>query len=642
MSLNLKRHAPKKVASTDKGRSGSAPLAEPLEQRTMLTNVVVNTIIDKYTDPRTGYMSLRTAVDIARGSDDAGTVTFDPVVFATPRKITLTDEINLSGSAFGLYITGPAAGVTISAAHRSRVFRIQGPNVNISHLTISDGFAVGGGIINQGPIWNCTLTDVTFSGNSSLPTYPAGGGAIYNTGKMTLKNVTIESNAAPNGSGGGIYQGGVMELVNVTIANNSASDDGGGLAISSDPGVTTTMRNVTISGNTARRSGGGLAAAATPSATTITNTIVVGNRLTGTEGRGPDLSGSFISGGGNLIGIADGATGSGALDQTGTVAAPLDGMLGELSNNGSSTRTMEPRPGSPAIDHGVKDDAASPTDQRYRPRVSNSVIDSGAVEVQPASVVKRQVFYNNSVFDGNDPGSNSSDDAAIPIDKLSSVGGDAFFNVTSYVKGLNGIMIDIADLPEGMTPTAEDFAIRHRFLGPMPRNFFPGPAPLSVSVRRGEGSDGSDRVTLIWRDHTGFETPGRPEALVNGWLEVTPIANARTGLSSSAYFNFGNLIGETGNSTQGESLLRVNAIDIAAVKEGMNRRSTIDSMLDFDRNGRVNALDLAAAKRNLNGSLGVRLPVAGAPGPSPTSLTALATRTDSDRPVKLWDKTTIQ
>jgi hypothetical protein len=75
-----------------------------------------------------------------------------------------------------------------------------------------------------------------------------------------------------------------------------------------------------------------------------------------------------------------------------------------------------------------------------------------------ADVVQRHIFYNNSRFDGNDP----ADDAAIAPDKQALLPGQTadFANYTSYSRGINGIMVDIAGLPEEVTLTAADFAFR--------------------------------------------------------------------------------------------------------------------------------------------------------------------------------------
>ena len=69
------------------------------------------------------------------------------------------------------------------------------------------------------------------------------------------------------------------------------------------------------------------------------------------------------------------------------------------------------------------------------------------------------VFYNDSGFDGHDPAANAMDEFAIATDKAPLRPGEAatFANVTSYVRGLNGVMID---LPGVNTVGLSDFSFR--------------------------------------------------------------------------------------------------------------------------------------------------------------------------------------
>ena len=218
----------------------------------------------------------------------------------------------------------------------------------------------------------------------------------------------------------------------------------------------------------------------------------------------------------------------------------------------------------------------------------------------PAAVVGRHVFYNDSFADGDDGAANAADDAAIATGKSALLPRQtaSFANVTSYTRGINGVMIDIAALPEGIALTADDFSFRTGSTGD-PATWASGPRPAVVAVRRGEGTRGSDRITLTWPDYDPASGVTNV-AVGNGWLEVTVDANERTGLTSPVVFSFGNLVGETGDN---ESNLAVNALDIAAVKRALNRPTDVTTPVDFNRDGRVNALDLAVVKRNLNGRL---------------------------------------
>jgi len=155
---------------------------------------------------------------------------------------------------------------------------------------------------------------------------------------------------------------------------------GGGLSVGE-----LTLLNVTITGNSAH-SGGGVSLV-NAAISSIRNTIVARN-LVDSTGLGTDLSGSFTSGGHNLIGDGTGAAGftDGANgDQVGTPANPIDPRLAPLANNGGLTETHALVSGSPAIDRG--DNTGAPTvDQRgvTRPRDGNRdrvrIVDIGAFE----------------------------------------------------------------------------------------------------------------------------------------------------------------------------------------------------------------------------------------------------------------------
>jgi ELWxxDGT repeat protein len=217
-----------------------------------------------------------------------------------------------------------------------------------------------------------------------------------------------------------------------------------------------------------------------------------------------------------------------------------------------------------------------------------------------ARVVGRHVFYNGSAFDGNDPAANGGDDGAIARDKVALLPGQAAgsSNVTGYSRGINGVMIDVANLPANPALTADDFTFRFG-RGAGPSTFSTGPSTVRVGLRRGAGINGSDRVTLVWTDG----------AVRNAWLQVTVKANGNTGLSTPDVFSFGNLVGETGDSG---GPLRVSAADVLAVRRNLSSPSAVAGRHDFNRDGRVDVLDLATVR----GSLGRTLLPPAAPAPA--------------------------
>jgi hypothetical protein len=202
-----------------------------------------------------------------------------------------------------------------------------------------------------------------------------------------------------------------------------------------------------------------------------------------------------------------------------------------------------------------------------------------------AAVLARQVFYNRSTFDGNNPAANASDDNAIATDKRALLPGGAatFANVTSYSRGLNGVFIDVRNFTAA--PTAADFVFRTGAAG-NPATWPLAAAP-TITLRRGAGIGGSDRLTLTWPDN----------AINNAWLQVTINPGGNTGLAAADVFYFGNLVGETGDGAAATA--RVNAVDLAQVRRHFSPRNVaVDSTYDLNRDGQVNSLDVLIAKSN--------------------------------------------
>ena len=243
----------------------------------------------------------------------------------------------------------------------------------------------GGGISNNlgGAM---TLTSSTVSGNTAQ----YGGGGIYNVGIMTLTSSTVSGNTAQS-VGGGIYNVGAMALTNSTIANNTASSSGGG--IENDSSEPNKLTFSTIYGNKAAK-GGGInlekfiddnGNQQNPSPIQIANSIVAGN----SSSSSPDISGSFITGGYNLIqnrsgAIIDDPDHKGPTDLLGVTTTSLH-IDSQLRDNDGSTQTLALLNGSPARDK-IPLNACSvdgiTIDQRGKQRPDNheSTCDIGAYE----------------------------------------------------------------------------------------------------------------------------------------------------------------------------------------------------------------------------------------------------------------------
>ena len=132
--------------------------------------------------------------------------------------------------------------------------------VTLSGLTISNGQVVdadGGAIYNSGKL---TVTDCAISGNIATSTGSLGGngGGIYTAGGATL--TVVRSTFSGNNViyfGGGIYNDGTFTAINCTFSSNNASR-GGGIISRFNNGVSSmTLRNCTIANCTASSTSGG-------------------------------------------------------------------------------------------------------------------------------------------------------------------------------------------------------------------------------------------------------------------------------------------------------------------------------------------------------------------------------------------------
>ena len=202
-----------------------------------------------------------------------------------------------------------------------------------------------------------------------------------------------------------------------------------------------------------------------------------------------------------------------------------------------------------------------------------------------SGIQARYLFYNASGWDGSDAAASAADDAAIATDKVALFQNETatFANYSSYSRGINGVMVDILDLPG--TPDASDFEF-HVGNDDDPAGWAPAPNPAEVVVRPGEGHNGSNRITITWSNN----------AIEKQWLQIRVKATAATGLESDDVFYFGNAIGETGNSTN-EAL--VNGFDQAKIRANpvfTSNPATVTNQYDINRDRLVNGFDEAKAR----------------------------------------------
>jgi CSLREA domain-containing protein len=215
-----------------------------------------------------------------------------------------------------LTITGAGAtSTTIDANAIDRVFEVIGQTtVHLAGLTIqggnpgnTPGYTHGGAIMNTGMLTidassiqrntaqygagiyteggSVTLNGSTIEQNAA---YGFGGG-ISSSGAVTLIESTLRGNRAP--SGGGFYNYGTLVVRNSSVVSNTAESNGGGIANF----MTMTIVNSRISGNTA---GSGIHNPAANGTTLIASRVT--NNISGDQGGG-------ICNNGNMLQISESA-----------------------------------------------------------------------------------------------------------------------------------------------------------------------------------------------------------------------------------------------------------------------------------------------------------------------------------------------
>jgi hypothetical protein len=279
-----------------------------------------------------------------------------------------------------LTIQGAGASRTIlDGGGVTRVLRVPAGNVFVSGVTIRNGLALdGGGAIVTGA-GSLTIGQSAVTGNTAM----TSGGGLANFGLDTLNVVqsTVSGNLAGGNGAGGIENliGTVHVSLSTISGNVSTGNTSGAVGGLASLGGTVRLVNTTVAENTGVQVSGLRVLDGT---LTLKNTIVA-NGAPNCEASG---AGTIVSAGHNL---ENGDTCS--LDHTFWLGdlTDTDPLLGPLQNNGGTTPTHAPLPGSPAIDAG--DDAVCPeafgTDQRVQTqridfhRPGHNACDIGALEV---------------------------------------------------------------------------------------------------------------------------------------------------------------------------------------------------------------------------------------------------------------------
>lgn len=345
--------------------------------------------------------SLREAIAAATPGQQ---IVFATPFFDSPRTIFLGSELLVNKN---LAISGPGAQrLTISAANRSRVFRVTGARVTLAGMRISDGVgADAGGVSAQGVDLVLHRVEVSNCRATGASSFGAGGVYQSGSGSLLLSESSITGNQALGTStAGGLAVDGTARILRSTISGNLIVST----FANTSAGISSAFNNLavtdsTITGNIVR--GSSQAAGIVQGGTgrvSISNSAVAGN-----VGGNADIAlfntGTLVSGGYNAIGRIGSLNASFNQpgDQFGTGASPLDPVLSPLSYHAGTVPVHVPLPGSPLLDQGKSVRSA---DARGVPLVNLATApapggndaDIGAVELSP-------IVVENLSF--NDPGS---------------------------------------------------------------------------------------------------------------------------------------------------------------------------------------------------------------------------------------------
>jgi hypothetical protein len=260
---------------------------------------------------------------------------------------------------------------------------------------------------------------------------------------------------------------------------------------------------------------------------------------------------------------------------------------------------------SPAIEAGddaeALDSEGDPltTDQRILNRFfdgdgnGTATVDIGAVEAtfEPQVLITgRSLFYNDSHYDGNDDAAGNNDDAAVSSKTPLLPGQTATqSNYSNYLKGINGIIVEIDNLPASVTPNAGDFEFKVGNENDT-ANWSTLSTQPAVSIRRGAGTGGSDLVTLTWAP----DAHGDP-VISNTWLQVKILESGSNNLGVADEFYFGNWIGEVSGPAGGLAI--VNSLDFGSVSANFSPifappNLSVDNPFDINKDNRVNSFDI--------------------------------------------------
>jgi hypothetical protein len=185
-------------------------------------------------------------------------------IYLQPNTTFIAGPLSIGAGSIG-HLTIIGNGDTLDGGNAYRLFTVSGgSSLTLVQMTLQNGYvyaSYGGAIGNSGnlTISNCTLSGNTAVDSDYLASLQGGGGAIWNVGgTVIIDNSVLVNNLATGGTGmgGAIYNySGTVTISNSTLSGNVAAGGNGavGGAILNAPysTATVTLINSTLSGNTA-------------------------------------------------------------------------------------------------------------------------------------------------------------------------------------------------------------------------------------------------------------------------------------------------------------------------------------------------------------------------------------------------------
>jgi hypothetical protein len=322
--------------------------------------------VNSLADPgRTGICALRdavTAVNTKKATHGcaAGTGS-DQIVFSVKGTINLANALpNVTDKQ--LTVTGP---ITISGQNKTKIVSVASyATLHLVKLTMTEGLGAydpvtgnyeGGAVWNSGTV---TLYNTAFNSNTAFDSNgndTGSGGAIYNKGSLTVTNSTFTGNVADDGTA--IFNAGKLTIGNSGFSNNgpgyaagSIRNEGSGTVSSStftnnnSEGCcgaiwndgTLTVTTSTFSGNIAE---GGAGAVYNLGTMTITKSTFTRNRAGGVANFGGAIDNSGPMTIINSTFFGNSASYGGAISNGGPLAVTNSTFAGNSAFDGSTIDT---------------------------------------------------------------------------------------------------------------------------------------------------------------------------------------------------------------------------------------------------------------------------------------------------------------